>query len=271
MTVAILGLGVEGAKHWRPFLESRGDAVFGSDRPEDNQSAVDRASIVLIAVPMHCVPEMIKSIQFRPDHLVIFVVGEWCTTACFASDLPCAVAFVHRMCGPVQSMREQNMIAHVLRAGEHSDWLRLTLEDSEATLIDSNPEDHDRHTSITQGLLRLSLICFFVAVLQLRVRFDRLKHFSSPPFRLFLLVMCRILSQGAELCFDMLSCNKFAKEAIGAMQEALVTVSHHIEKGDRAGFARLFDSFHRHVGNERIGKASESFQDIIKSKRDQWD
>ena len=271
MLVALLGLGVEGDKYWRPFLESRGDTVFGSDEPEDNQAVVDRAHVIIVAVPMHCVSDLIKSIHFRPDQLVIFVVGEWGTAADLTADLPCGVVFVHRMCGPVKSMLGQNMIVHVMCHGAHSDWLQAMVEDTEATLVDSDPTDHDRHTSVTQGLLRLSMICFFAAILQLRVKFDRLRHFSSPPFRLLLLVMCRILSQGATLCFDMLSCNKFARDAIGAMQEALSTVSHLIEKGDRTGFAKLFDSFHRHVGGNRIDRAARSFQQVIGGRVDQWD
>lgn len=270
--VGIVGFGNEGRGFWSPFFKKLRYTVLSSDKAEDNQWIVDQASIVVLATPMHITPELIRSLRFRPDQRVIAVVGEWSATKEALLEIPADSMLLHRMCGPIADMHGQNLIMHTVKSSswENDCWFKAIVGEIGANTVASNPDEHDRHIGVTQSLLRLVLICFFVALLELKVSLKGLRAFSSPPFRIFLLVMCRILGQGAELCFDMLSSNRFAKEAISAMQGALTNVADLIEKGDRAGFAALFASFHSHVEPDKIWRANQAFGVAIGQGLDKW-
>lgn len=265
-TIAILGLGAEG-NFWRSFIESHDlGLVVTSDCAGDNQLAIDQADIVIISVPMSAMRELISSCRFSADQLVISVVGEWTQSSKALKNIPAEWILLHRMCGPVTSMKGQNLIINRENASGHNSfkWYLSLLMALDANNISSDKYEHDLAISITQTLLRLIAVCFFAVLLQSKVNLQRIGLFSSPPYRILKRVMIRILGQGPGLCFDMLSSHVHARDTIVAMSSALEIIRDHLDRRDRDGFEKLFRSFEPLVSGEDRRETQEWFTDAIK-------
>lgn len=267
--IGIIGLGAEG-NWWLRFLESLGHDTKSSSRPETNQAVVDWAEIILLCVPMSVAPSVILSIQFRSDQLVICAVGEMIESGKALANLPCEWVQVHRMSGPtLKTMKGQNML--VGRNTVSSQWLLCSnqiIDATEAVVTNTFPIAHDKATSVTQCQLRLDTIASLFAMQRIGIKPSELKPFSSPPFRIHMAVCGRLLKQGPELCFDMLSSNTFAPGAIKAMREAIDQIQSLIEAGDKAGFVRLFNSLCEFVGDDFITSANAQVDAIVEKRLD---
>ncbi len=266
MKIAILGVGAEG-NFWQLFIQKHDlGLVVTSDRAEDNQSVIDQADVVIITVPMSAVSELVSSCVFQPHQLVISAVGEWTHSSKALATISSEWILLHRMCGPVASMVGQNLIFNTDNAPCHktSKWFCALRTALGANEVSSDKEEHDVAISITQTLLRLITVCFFVVLLHSKVNLERLGLFSSPPFRILKMVMVRILGQGANLCFDMLSSHVHARETITAMSSALEIIRGLIDRQDRKGFHELFQLFEPLVTKEDRDKTQRWFSEVIK-------
>ena len=227
-------------------LEARGHAVDCVDRVDQHrlQSAVQRADIVVVCVPMAVAVEVACEVApwMRPDALLCDINSlklEICESMGRLAN--CEVLGLHPMFGPsVSSLLRQKVVACEVKAGPLGAWLCRELGQMGAEVVETDPLTHDRMMAVVQVLVHFNTMVTGEALRRSGARIEETLSFTSPIYRLELAFIGRLYAQSPELYAEILMRNPASGEMRRHFLDASIAVHETVEKGDREAFVQLF-------------------------------
>ena len=263
-TIAVIGgRGAMGSLFVRVLREA-GHEVLVSDvgtslRAED---AAAGAEVTLVCVPIDATVGVIESVgpQVPDDGVIIDICSlKAAPVAAMLRSSRAEVIGMHPMFGPgVASLRGQVFVLCPARGARWDGWLRSLLDAQGATIVDAAPEEHDRIMSVIQVLRHFATIAFGRTLSQLGVDLDRSLAFSSPIYRLELIMIGRLFGQDPALYADIEMQNPLRSEVLDAYGGVVDEIAGLVKSGGRDGFIAMFHEVSAYFGPFREQAMSES-------------
>ncbi|MEW5734936.1 MAG: prephenate dehydrogenase/arogenate dehydrogenase family protein [Thermodesulfobacteriota bacterium] len=130
------------------------------------------------------------------------------------------VVATHPLFGPnTESLAGQNVIVCPMRGRRWADWLCRLLTEGGAKVTECDPETHDRHMAVVQGLTHFITIVLGKTIENLGLTPDGLLAFATPIFRIKLDLVGRLFAQDPRLFTDLISENPMVKEVLSGFIE----------------------------------------------------
>jgi len=229
------------------FLGEQGHDVVVADVDTDvtPERAAGEADVVIVSVPIRVTEEVIRRVGplVREDGLLMDVTSlKEAPVRTMLEASRCEVIGAHPMFAPsVGSVHRQVVALCPARGDRWPGWVRGVLLGQGGEVIECTPEEHDRAMSVIQVLRHAATIAFGRALRDLGVDIDESLRYSSPIYRLELIMTGRLFGQDPELYADLGLGNAHRREAVDALEAAVEGIAEIVRTGDRAGFVAEFE------------------------------
>ncbi|MFA6050732.1 MAG: hypothetical protein WC761_06105 [Candidatus Paceibacterota bacterium] len=232
------GKGKEG-KRWEKILSSQGWTVHIVDR-NDPVWIIECCSLVVLAISWRAIKEMRDVIDhIKPGAVCVSAMGRMSKKAfelkgrdgegtLYLCDLllrkKVELAFVHFMyASHMEDGSKQNAAIDDSRCSlSNSQMVCALVAKTNATLVPVERERHDKITAFTQRMMREFALMFAHAAIAENITFQEMYSLSTPPFRAFLAMVCRVLLQPRQLNEEIV----LDLQDIPATTSALVTIKY---------------------------------------------
>lgn len=245
-TIAIVGgAGAMGSFFARLFRE-HGHVVLIADLNTDltPEAAAERADAVLVSVPIAATREIIERVgpRVRAGGALMDVTSlkEW-PVRVMLDATNAEVVGAHPLFSPAVGSIHRQVVALCPGRGETwIGWLRDLLHAAGAEVVECSPAEHDRAMAVIQALRHAATMAFGRALRDLGVDIDDSLRFSSPIYRLELIMTGRLFSQDPDLYADLGLGNPNRAEIADALERAAAAIAGVVRAGDREAFIREF-------------------------------
>lgn len=257
-TIAIVGgAGAMGSFLARFFAEQGHDVLVADvDTPLTPEAAAERADVVIISVPIAVTEEIIGRVgpRVRTDAALMDVTSlKQAPVRAMLDATDAEVVGLHPMFGPsAGSIHRQVVAVCPGRGGRWLGWVRETLHSQGAELVECSTEEHDRAMAVIQVLRHSATMAFGRALRDLGVDLDESLRYSSPIYRLELMMTGRLFAQSPDLYADLSLGNDHRGMVVDALEQAVAAIAEVVRNGDRDAFIAEF---------QRIGGFFEGFSD----------
>jgi prephenate dehydrogenase len=246
-TITIIGGNGRMGKFFKNQLTIAGHQVnvLGSSW-EGADFLLPQADLVLISVPIECTCEIIQR------------AGEYLTPNIALADITSikvepvkamlenhsgAVMGLHPMFGPsVESFAHQKVVVCSGRNNEAFDWLLNLLQNQQAELIFSTPEEHDKMMVMIQATRHFCRLTQAIYLAQEKIDISKSLSMSSPTYRQEIEILNRLLNQNPQLCVDIMLANEERCQAIKSLADTYKRLSQLIETKDRNGLIKEIEA-----------------------------
>ncbi|MEM0984052.1 MAG: bifunctional chorismate mutase/prephenate dehydrogenase [Planctomycetota bacterium] len=228
------------------FLESQGHEVLISDLDTDlsAEDAASEAEVVIVSVPIKATQEVIERVgpKVDPTGLLMDVTSlKQFPVRAMLEHSECEVIGAHPMFGPSAGSIHRQVIALCPARGElWLGWLKEVLLTQGAELVECTPEEHDRAMAAIQVLRHAATMAFGRTLRDLGVDIDDSLRYSSPIYRLELMMTGRLFGQDPELYADLGLGNENRAAVADAMEAATREIAEIVRSGDRERFLAEF-------------------------------
>lgn len=253
-TVAVVGgKGRMGALFARLFADL-GHAVMVSDldtalTPEE---AAAQADVVVVSVPIEATVEVIRRVgpHVRPEALLMDLTSlKEAPLAAMLGHSQASVVGTHPMFGPkVHSLEGQRVVLCPGRGDEWLGWLTRQLESRGLVLTQASAERHDHAMAVVQVLTHFQTQVVGLALSRLGMPLEETLAYTSPVYRMELLMTGRHFAQSPELYGAIEMNNPRTSEVMETFLEAAGELSGVVSRKDAPGFRGLFDEVRRYLG-----------------------
>lgn len=259
-------IGGEGAMggFFRRFFETLGHEVLIADLETTLTpvQAAARGDVVMVSVPIAATVEVIGRIgpHIRPDSCLMDVTSlKEEPTRTMLDSFAGEVVGAHPMFSPaVKSIHRQVVVLCHARGSKWFDWLKSALESQGAEIVEATPVQHDRVMAIIQVLRHFASISFGAALTNLDADLDHTLRFTSPIYRLELIMTGRLFSQDPALYADIIMKNPRREEVMDAIEHAVGELARMVRSSDRETFIKQFELISRFFGNFKDRAMEES-------------
>lgn len=271
--VGIIGINGKYGKWLKDFFERMGHVVIGSDIGTEvtNRQIVEEADVVIFSVPIGKTVSVINEVAAFSQEGQLFLditsIKSPAVTAMMRSEA--SVVGLHPMCAPPklgQTLRGQVIVRCDVK-GRLSDAWRTWIEDvlvaTEARIKISTPEVHDRCMAIVQGLTHAVALIMASVIRVMHVDVTEVGGYVSPPYRISLAVIGRILSQNPVLYGEIQMGNLGIPDVLDALEHEVRHFKTVIVAKDTAQFMSDFKASKEYFGKE-VENANEFFAGVLK-------
>lgn len=246
LTVGIIGGGGQLGRWCAEIFQRRGHPVLIADRNTEltNLELVQRASIVVVSVPIGVTASVLSEIQgsLRPDQLVVDLTSVKTPFVPIMEASQAEVLSVHPMFAPsLSSKSEQTCIVCEVRAGVLSQICLEALREAGLRTVLMTPEEHDRQMAVVQGLTHFQAIAAAHCMGELGFDPGASLESASPVYRLRLSMIGRILAQNPRLYAEIQIFNPFVREVLQQLQRSHERLMGFVNAQDVDGFAAEFE------------------------------
>jgi len=254
--IAIIGAaGGMGSLMCRLF-QSLGHEVLSVDRDSDMtiEEAASAADITLVSVDIRETESVIKQVGpcVPPEGLLMDVTSiKRPPVEAMCAYSSSNVIGTHPLFGPnVHTLQGQRIAVTPGRLEDNRwmDWLRGTFAAAGLTLLETNPEDHDRVMSVVQVLTHYSTEVLGRTMKAMNVSIEETLRFTSPIYHLELLMTARHFAQSADLYSAIQMSNPNTPEVTAAFRSAAADLDALLVNGDIDGFRDSFDEISHFFG-----------------------
>ncbi|TVQ31357.1 MAG: bifunctional chorismate mutase/prephenate dehydrogenase [Phycisphaeraceae bacterium] len=263
-TIAIIGGAGGMGRFFARCFETLGHEVLIADvkTPLTPTDAAAKADVVMISVPIAVTVQVIEQVasKMRPDALLMDITSlkEGPVEAmlrCF----PGEVVGTHPMFGPSAGALHRQVVAFCPARGERwAQWLRSTLESEGAEVVNTTPKVHDSMMAIIQVLRHFATIAFGRTLADLGADVAETLRYTSPIYRLELIMVGRLFGQDPELYADIILKNARGPEALEAHRRAVEELAAIAARADRSAFIEEFRRISACFGDFRERAMDES-------------
>ena len=257
LTVGIVGgTGQMGALFKKNFKGS-GCRVLVSSRktslkPED---CAKKSDVIIISVPISSTIEVIKKVapKIKKNSLLMDMTSlKEEPVKAMLKYSNCDVIGMHPLFGPnIKSLKKQTIILCPARTktGKWLKWIKGILVKNGAILKITTPKKHDEMMSIIQGLTHFSALNVAHTIGSLRVGVNNSLEYTSPIYKLRMVMVARILNQDPNLYADIEIANPQNKKAIRAYINSAKKLEKIIETKNRKEFLKYFRECSKSFGD----------------------
>jgi chorismate mutase/prephenate dehydrogenase len=202
------------------------------------------AGLVLVSVPIAVTLEVIAELAGRLPAAALLADVTSVKAAPVAALLaahPGPVVGLHPMFGPsTPSPAKQVFVRCAGRDADASAWLFEQIALWGATVVDVDPEEHDRIMGTVQALRHFTTCVYGVHLMEERTDLDAVLALSSPIYRLELGMTGRLFAQDPELYADIIFGSAAGRTLARSYHERFGRLLAAYENDDRASFLDAF-------------------------------
>ncbi|AFZ33843.1 Chorismate mutase [Stanieria cyanosphaera PCC 7437] len=220
--VTIIGGGGMMGSFFAQKLSAAGHQVtiLGHDDWDKAEELLNDRDLVLICVPIEYTTEVIqKTVKYLSPNTALADLTSIKTPALktMLEYHSGAVIGLHPMFGKVQSFLSQKVVVCSGRRDEEFQWLLKLIEADGGELIHSTAEEHDRMMVAVQAIRQFTTFSLGVFLAEQELDARRSLDFASPPYRLQLGMISRLLTQSAPMVIDIMLATTESRQAIGKL------------------------------------------------------
>ena len=242
--IGIIG-GVSGIGRWfAAFFEKEGHPVHVSGRDTGLRPAemAGVCPVVIVSVPIGVTEAVIREVgpHMKQESLLMDLTSLKAKPVRAMLEASASeVIGLHPLFGPgVPSLEGQNIVLCPARGSRWLPWVRDTLGEKGATLIETTPERHDEIMAVVQALNHFDTIVMGLAIRKCGIAQEILQNFSTPMFRGKLAMIDKVFSH-PELHTEIIAANPHTAGLIGLYGEILERVGRIAIEGNAADLAAL--------------------------------
>jgi len=265
-TVAIIGAAGGMGTLWTKLLQTVGHEVLAVDVDTDlsAKDAAAAADVVLVSVPIDVTSQVIEQVgpSMREGALLTDLTSvKQQPVEAMLEHSRCAVIGSHPLFGPsVRSLQNQRMA--IVPARDEGDlwlpWLRTTYNSLGLTLIETQAHTHDRIMSVVQVLTHHATEVMGRTMRRLGVSVEETLQFTSPVYRMELLMTARHFAQDPDLYRAIESGNPNCDAVTAAFKESADEFSAALAAGDADAFRSMFMEVTAFMGSFAQGALEQS-------------
>lgn len=178
-----------------------------------------------------------------------------------------AVMGLHPMFGKVQSFLSQKVVVCSGRRDEEFQWLLELIEADGGELIYSTPEEHDRMMVAVQAVRQFTTLSLGVFLAEQELDTRRSLDFASPPYRLQLGAIARLLTQSAPMVIDIMLATSESRQAIAQLADTYSRLAQLVREGRREELIAEFGAIQAYLAPQLDCCLAESSH-VIKTLSD---
>lgn len=266
--IGILGVRGEYGQWLERFFTTRGFQTIGSDLqgPLSNEDVVRQADVVIFSVPIHCTVEVMEAMApfSRKDQLWMDVTSLKQKPVEAMLKSKAEVVGLHPMCAPTpDTLAGQVLVFCPARLQQWKPFVEEFLKNSQATIKETSPQEHDRQMAVIQVLTHASSLTMANTLRELEIPVSATREYTSPFYRVTWSIMSRILAQNPDLYADIQLFNPNTVEMLRTFEESIRQFRERIEAGDREAFLENFQKNGTYFGPNNLRDGYAFFDRII--------
>ncbi len=246
----ILYVGGDGGmgRLYRKFTESSGHVSYSLDKGNWYQleEMAPKLDMVIITVPINVTVDVIERLAPKLKQetvLADFTSNKSQPLQAMMDAHPGPVVGLHPMHGPdVPNLSKQLMVFCAGREQEKAEWFKKQCELWGMRIIEADPGKHDHVMHLVQGLRHFVALLHGSFMKEFDLNPNEMLDYSSPIYRAELMMTGRIFAQDAELYADIVFANKERRDLLLAFFKHHQALMEMVEKDDKRGFIREFES-----------------------------
>ena len=192
--------------------------------------------LVLICVPIEYTNEVIhKTVKYISAHTALADITSIKTPVVktMLEQHSGAVMGLHPMFGKVQSCLSQKIVVCPGRRNQEFQWFLALIEADGGELIYATPEEHDRMMIAIQAVRQFTTFSLGVFLAEQELDTRRSLDFASPPYRMQLGMITRLLTQSAPMVVDIMLATPESREAISQLANTYNRLAQLVSKDKR--------------------------------------
>ena len=246
----ILFVGGEGGMGslYKKFAENSGHVVYSIDKSNWYQldEMAPKLDLVIVTVPIRVTENVIRRLAPKLKQETIladFTSNKSEPLKVMLDAHPGPVVGLHPMHGPsVPNLSKQLMVVCAGRESEKAEWFKEQCRLWGMRVIDAEPEKHDHVMNLVQGLRHFVALLHGSFMKEYDLNPEEMLEYSSPIYRAELMMTGRIFAQDAELYADIVFANKERRELLLSFFNHQKKLLEMVERDDKAGFIKEFES-----------------------------
>lgn len=253
------GRGKTGSQFARILRKKGFKVLIGSRSGLSYEDCAKRSDVVIISVPIDVTVDTINQISKlvkKTGLLMDFTSIK--TNACKAMlKSKSAVIGLHPMFGPsIKSLKRQTVVICPLRSGKWLTFVKKILK--EANLIICEPDYHDKISAFVQGLMHFHMLALAKTFADMKLAPEDSLKFSTPPFRIELDMLGRMLSQDPKLYADIQIENPSFLKVLNTFEKEIKELKNIVKNKDKKKFIEYFNKASKHFENIKAESMKES-------------
>lgn len=235
---------------------------------DDNINAIQNADIIIFSVPIEYMVNTIKEVApYAPENSLLMDVTSVKSEPAEAlikyspkntNILPC-----HPMFGPRVPSLEGQVVILTPQEDKCNIWfdkVKSYLEQKDANIVISTPQEHDKIMSVVQGLTHFSYISIASTIRKLGISVKKSREFASPVYSLMLDMISRIVSQNPYLYYSIQKSNKQTAISRKTLIEESNRLAKLIDKNNEEEFVYDMSMSAKHLDEyeEALGRSDKA-------------
>ena len=265
--VGIIGGTGQMGRFFEKFFEKNNCKVLISSRNTKLKpiDCAKQSDVVMVSVPIDATISVIKKIApyVNKNSLLIDTTSiKKGPVESMLKHSKCEVIGMHPVFGPnVSSIKNQTIVLCPARTKKWLRWLVDVFEKNGAKVKIANPEKHDEMMSIIQGLNHFSTLTVAHAMKSSGIRLKESLEYTSPIYKLRMIMVGRILNQNPELYADIEVMNPKNKKILEIYENSSKKLKKIIETKNTKEFVKYFNECVEFFGD--FGKEAEKTSDYL--------
>lgn len=247
ITIGIIGGTGQMGQFFKKFFEKNNCKVLISSRKTKLKpvECAKKSDVVMVSVPIDITVKVIKKIApyINKSSLLIDTTSiKKEPVKAMLKYARCEVIGMHPVFGPnVSSVKNQTIVLCQARAKKWLGWLVDIFEKNGARIKIATPEKHDEMMSIIQGLSHFSTLAVAHAMKKLKVNIKESLGYTSPIYKLRMIMVGRILNQNPSLYANIEIMNPKIKKVLNAYENSSKKLQKIIEAKNTKEFVKYFN------------------------------
>lgn len=210
------------------------------------------ADVVILALPESVAIESVCAVRsaMRDDALLVDTLSVKSQIVGLMKGFspPFETFSINPMFGPSAGFGGQNVIAVKVTAGPRVERFVEILQSWGSRVVFRSAEEHDRAMAALQTATHAAILSFGMALEKMDYDVSALSEMSSPPHRVLLALVARILGGEPEVYWDIQAHNSFARGARDAVRQSVQDLSDMVASNDEVEFRTRLDRLRRLLG-----------------------
>lgn len=265
VTVGIIGGTGQMGQFFRRFFKKNNCRVLVSSRntklrPEE---CAKQSDVILVSVPIHATVSVVRKIgpYINKKSLLIDTTSvKKEPVKAMLKHSKCEVIGMHPVFGPnTPSVRNQTIVLCPARTKKWKKWLVGIFKKNRAIVKITTPEKHDKIMSVIQGLNHFSTLAVAHAAKSIGISIRESLEYTSPIYKLRMIMLGRILSQDPDLYAGIEMMNSNNKKALEEFLKSAKKLQEIIKAKNAKEFVKYFNECAESFGDfkEEAEKTSD--------------
>lgn len=227
-----------------------------------------RFDLVILALPEMVALKFIQSIDpvLESETLVVDTLSVKSNISAKVKSLSLDVEYlsINPMFAPSIGFLNQTVLAVPIKTGSRTMEFLSLLGTWGTTIRTLTAEEHDLATAQLQSLTHATIMAFGLALAKGGYDINQLLSIASPPHKVMLSLIARILGGSPDVYRDIQLNNPYAPEVRKGLADSIQEIETLVTQGSESDFSELFDTFRTLLATQQDALA-EQCKNIFKS------